>query len=562
MLRIIYLLLILVCIFPTVPGTVGVLLSSLSYVPPIGMTSISLEGFIAVFEWSAVWKSIALTIFTTLFSCLLCCFLAFSIIQSTWRYRRWRIVERALSPLLAMPHVAFAIGFAFLFSPTGIISRLINPVIDVSSIALLVKDQYGLGLSFALALKELPFLLLMSVPILNQLKIDQLAKVTTSLGYSPNQFWWKCVFPQWLTKIRFPLIAIVAYSASVVDISLILGPTNPPTFSVLVWQWFSNPDLHLFPRAGAGAVLLFFICSLLFLLVRTFEWFCVSKRKQWQYSGRYGFSVPGQRFFIMLMLINLTILPLTIVWSFAQRWRFPDLIPSKFSRQFWALEWESILPTINNSLLLALISSGVALLFALVAHEYQNKYRLHIPHFIIALPILVPQLSLLFGIQVATLYINFNSYFIWVVWSHVFFAFPYVFLALDGPWKSYEEGYTRTALSLGKSPLYTWLKIKAPILLPAILFSWAIGASVSLAQYLPTLMLGAGRISTITTEAVALSSGFDRRVTAIYAIWQAALPFLFFTFAYMTSRIQSRVINKRRRKIIDHEPFSKKTHHL
>ncbi|MCV5373348.1 ABC transporter permease, partial [Escherichia coli] len=69
--------------------------------------------------------------------------------------------------------------------------------------------------------------------------------------------------------------------------------------------------------------------------------------------------------------------------------------------------------------------------------------------------------------------------------------------------------------------------MKLPILLPAIACAWAIGISVSLAQYLPTLVLGAGRISTITTEAVALSSGFDRRVTAIYAIWQALLPFLF-----------------------------------
>ncbi|MCV5737738.1 ABC transporter permease, partial [Escherichia coli] len=69
--------------------------------------------------------------------------------------------------------------------------------------------------------------------------------------------------------------------------------------------------------------------------------------------------------------------------------------------------------------------------------------------------------------------------------------------------------------------MQAWLKVKLPILLPAIAFAWAIGISVSLAQYLPTLVLGAGRISTITTEAVALSSGFDRRVTAIYAIWQA-----------------------------------------
>lgn len=131
----------------------------------------------------------------------------------------------------------------------------------------------------------------------------------------------------------------------------------------------------------------------------------------------------------------------------------------------------------------------------------------------IAVPMLVPQLSILFGMQVATLYVAGDAHFFWVCWAHLFFAFPYVYLSLDGPWRSYDERLTRAALSLGKSPLNVWLRIKLPILLPAILYAWAIGISVSLAQYLPTLVLGAGRITTLTTEAVALSSGFDRRVT-------------------------------------------------
>ena len=79
-----------------------------------------------------------------------------------------------------------------------------------------------------------------------------------------------------------------------------------------------------------------------------------------------------------------------------------------------------------------------------------------------------------------------------------------------------------------------------PILLPAISFAWAIGASVSLTQYLPTLMLGAGRIQTITTEAVAASSGHDRRIMAIYALFQMALPFIFFVVALTINHLTQR----------------------
>ena len=36
--------------------------------------------------------------------------------------------------------------------------------------------------------------------------------------------------------------------------------------------------------------------------------------------------------------------------------------------------------------------------------------------------------------------------------------------------------------------------------------------------------MGAGRVATLTTEAVTLSSGSDRRVTGVYAVLQAVLP--------------------------------------
>ncbi|MFA1561279.1 ABC transporter permease [Aliivibrio fischeri] len=544
MLRALYLIIIAVCILPTLPGLLGVAVSALGYIPPLGMHHFSLDGFALVFSWEGVWRSIGLTIYSAITSSYLACLITFAVLQATWGSKFWRKVELSLSPLLATPHVAFAIGFAFLFAPTGMGVRALHGLFgydaspqDINDLAFLIKDPHALGLIVMLALKEVPFLLLMSISILTQLKIDQIEKVSASLGYSKAQMWWKCVFPQWLTKLRFPMLAVIAYSLSVVDVALIIGPTNPPTFAVLVWQWFTEPDLSLLPRAAAGAVVLFAIASLLIAFARLVEWTITKGIRCWQYSGRSGISLPGKSLFLLIISLTVLMVPLMLIWSFAQRWRFPDLLPSRYSERFWQLEWDSILSTINQSLSIAIITASIALVLAVLAHEYRIKYKWQVPGYIIAIPMLIPQLSILFGLQVVTLYLSSDSYFFWVCWAHVFFAFPFVYLALDGPWKSFDTGLTRIALSLGKSPFQAWWKVKMPILLPAIVFAWAVGISVSLAQYLPTLMLGAGRISTITTEAVALSSGFDRRVTAIYAIWQALLPLFFFTFAIMISRL-------------------------
>ncbi|RTZ15582.1 ABC transporter permease [Vibrio aquaticus] len=540
MLRAAYLLLLTLCIAPMLPGVIGVGLSSFGYIPPVGLNHFSLDAYQQVFDWSGVFRSIGLSLFSSVASTYLSCLFCFAILQSLWLNKHWHRVETLLSPLLAMPHVAFAIGFAFLFSPTGMIARLaaqgLGIELDTGDASTVVNDPYAVGLAIALSFKEVPFLLLMSIPVLQQLKVDKVAQVSASLGYSEPQYWWKVILPQWLAKMRFALFAVVAYGVSVVDLSLILGPTNPPTFAVLVWQWFSDPDLSLLPRAAAGAVVLFGLASGLLLFVVAFEKLVTQYLGAWQYSGRKGIPLPGKTLFSLSALLAAVMFPLMLVWSFAHRWRFPDLLPSRYSERFWQYEWSNIIPTINQSLLIALCTAFVSLILGLIAHEYRIKHKWHLPSYVIALPMLIPQLSILFGLQVTTLYLASDAYLLWVVWSHVFFAFPFVYLALSGPWESYDNNYTKAALSLGKSPIYVFIAIKARLLLPAILYAWAVGASVSLAQYLPTLMLGGGRIATITTEAVALSSGFDRRVTAIYAIWQAILPFVFFTSAILLSR--------------------------
>lgn len=43
--------------------------------------------------------------------------------------RVFGLLHRLLSPMLAMPHVAFAIGFAFLLAPSGWLLRLVSPAL-------------------------------------------------------------------------------------------------------------------------------------------------------------------------------------------------------------------------------------------------------------------------------------------------------------------------------------------------------------------------------------------------------------------------------------------------
>ncbi|HKO08309.1 MAG TPA: ABC transporter permease, partial [Alphaproteobacteria bacterium] len=123
--------------------------------------------------------------------------------------------------------------------------------------------------------------------------------------------------------------------------------------------------------------------------------------------------------------------------------------------------------------------------------------------------------------------------FLAVVWSHVLFVLPYVFLSLADPWRALDPRYARTAACLGASPAKVFLRVKLPMLLRPLLIAAAVGFAVSVGQYLPTLFAGAGRLSTLTTVAVTLAAGADRRVIGVYVFLQSLLPLVVYGLALL-----------------------------
>lgn len=548
MIRALYFITLLICALPFIPGVLGLILPAFSWLPSLGMLTANVNAFALVASWPGISHSVLLTLLTGLGSTAFAVVFCFLLLRQYWNSPYWQRIELSLSPMLAIPHIAFAIGFAFTFSSTGWFFRALEALgFNTDGWFSIIRDQYGVGLLLALAIKETPFLLLMSIAVLQQIKVTPLLSVASALGYSHKQAWLKVILPQWLPAMRLPIFAVAAYGCSVVDVALILGPSRPVTLSVLVWQWFNDPDLNLLPRAAVGALLLLSVALFILVLIRALEWYLLQYCRQWQVSGAHAAQsqaiAPRRHYHLLytpLVGVSVMAVVLLLLWSFAQRWRFPDLLPTSYSLRFWQQESLFLLELSANSISLALLSSLCALILAIACLEYRQKYQRGLPVWLIALPMILPQLSLLFGMQISTYFIPGNCYWLWVAWSHLFFVFPYLYLALDGPWRNYDIRLDQCARSLGFNGWQTWWRVKRPLLLPAIWLALAVGISTSLAQYLPTQMLGAGRISTMTTEAVALASGQDRRVSAVYGLLQGMLPFIFFTLAIAASRYSLR----------------------
>jgi putative thiamine transport system permease protein len=118
-----------------------------------------------------------------------------------------------------------------------------------------------------------------------------------------------------------------------------------------------------------------------------------------------------------------------------------------------------------------------------------------------------------------------------LVWSHLLFVLPYLFLSLADAYRALDPRYPRAALCLGARPGRVFWRVKLPMLARPILFAFAVGFAVSATQYLPTVFAGAGRFATFTTEAVAQAGGGDRRIAGVFALLQALLPLMVFAAA-------------------------------
>jgi len=79
-----------------------------------------------------------------------------------------------------------------------------------------------------------------------------------------------------------------------------------------------------------------------------------------------------------------------------------------------------------------------------------------------------------------------------------------------------------------------------------VLIASAVAFAVSVGQYLPTLFAGSGRVATLTTEAVTLSAGADRRVIGTWALMQALLPWV----GYLLAALVPALLYARRRALI------------
>lgn len=251
-------------------------LVSLGWQPIIGRTDISLEAYSNILFSEAYaatfWQGLLLTLWVSIGSTLISAVLALAtalLLRRTFLGKRIATFLYQLN--LPVPHVVAAIGILFLFSQSGVLSRTgaqLGLFEYPRDFPVLVKDKFGIGMMLSFVWKEVPFVGVIVLAVLQSLGVDY-EDLARSLGANRWQRFRYVILPLVMPGLLSGSILVFAFTFGSYEVPAILGVRFPRTLPVTAVRFFRNPDLN---SRTEGMAISIIISIIVFFLVLGYMW--------------------------------------------------------------------------------------------------------------------------------------------------------------------------------------------------------------------------------------------------------------------------------------------------
>ena len=242
---------------------------------------------------------------------------------------------------------------------------------------------------------------------------------------------------------------------------------------------------------------------------------------------------------LLLLIIGVLFLPFLplLIWSFAQGWYFPQLLPE----QWTVANWQAIFTASTKvgqgfvqSLAIASLATTLALVVGLPAGralglmEFPGKGAIKL---FLLLPIIVSPLATLMGIQFVLIRLGLSGTLLGVVLVHLLPTIPYMTLVLSSVYANFDLSYEAQARTLGASPMQVLSQVTLPLIAPGVVVGALFAFLISWNEFLLTFFVGSGRVLTLPMVLFTSLQGGNTGLTAAIAITSIlpALVFLLFS---------------------------------
>lgn len=242
------------------------LMQSFSFMPLIGLTDFNVDAYRDLFSDRDFLLSLGLTLWISISSTLLT--VVFAIITALAFRKSFpgkRIANFLYQFPITIPHIVITIGTMLLFSQSGIIARfahLAGFISDQSQFPILISDNPGIGIIYVYIWKQIPFVGVIVLSILQSLgnNFEELAR---SLGANSWQTFRHVLLPTIIPGILPASIICFSFTFGSYEVPFLLGKPYPAVISVLAMRLYQDVDLNARPQAMATAIFMAVFISIL-----------------------------------------------------------------------------------------------------------------------------------------------------------------------------------------------------------------------------------------------------------------------------------------------------------
>lgn len=264
-------------------GSLGYgILQSFGYQPSIGKFGFSLAPYLNIFtveEYSQqFWPGLGLSLWISFASTFLAAVGAVGgalLLRNTFVGKQ--VANFIFQLSLPVPHIVSAVGILLLMSQSGFLARVAASLGLISAPAdfpIIVSGSWGLGMIFSYLWKEIPFLGVIVLAVL-QSQVDEYEAAARVLGANAWQCFYRVTLPLILPALSSASVIVFAFTFGNFEVPKLLGAKYPAPLPVMTVEFFQDPDLNSRAEGMAMSV----IIALLILILVFFYMKLLTKQK-------------------------------------------------------------------------------------------------------------------------------------------------------------------------------------------------------------------------------------------------------------------------------------------
>ena len=223
-----------------------------------------------------------------------------------------------------------------------------------------------------------------------------------------------------------------------------------------------------------------------------------------------------------------------ILLSFSERYTWPGILPGNYSlRAIRSILFQRKALFLNClfSIFFSVMVSLCTIMAAYCTAKWKSEHKESI-----FLPFMIPSSVFAMGAQILFLRLPFKNAYLSVFLSHVLYSLPYATSYLTEGMRNNIKRLEEQGRVFGASGFYLLFKVTIPLLFPYLIPAFMMSFILSMSQYILTVLLGGGKLKTLSLIMVPFIQSGERNLASVYGLLFLLSSFLLFLLMEMLMR--------------------------